>query len=244
MRQALLVLLPLTLLPRPVQAASSYSLRSPNQRIEVLIDARDRIRYGIQLDGKPLLENSTLSMRIDQATLGEKPRVKASRPRRVDQTLEPPVRQKAAALRERFHELRLDMQGGWAVVFRAYDEGVAYRIETSLPAPEVKVYAEEVSLNFPGDLGVFFPKEEGFFSHNERSYDYVHLKDIPATAIATMHALVDAPGGVKLAIAESDVEEYPGLWLKGTAGNGLACRRTSTACGNLLRHERNAQVLR
>jgi len=27
----------------------------------------------VLLDGKPLLENSTLSMRIDQATLGEKP---------------------------------------------------------------------------------------------------------------------------------------------------------------------------
>jgi len=75
---------------------------------------------------------------------------------------------------------------------------------------------------------VFFPKEEGFISHNERSYDYVHLKDIPATAIATMPAVVDAPGGVKLAIAESDVEEYPGLWLKGTAGNGLSARSPRT----------------
>ncbi|PYQ00571.1 MAG: alpha-glucosidase, partial [Acidobacteria bacterium] len=159
-----------------MRSKTSYSLRSPNQRIEVLIDVGDRIRYGVQLDGKPLLENSTLSMRIDQVALGANVKVRATRPRRVDQVVEPPVHQKSATLRERFHELRLDMQGGWAVVFRAYDEGVAYRIETSLPAPEVKVYAEEVSLNFPGDLGVFFPKEEGFFSHNERSYDYVHLK--------------------------------------------------------------------
>jgi alpha-glucosidase len=242
MRHALLVLLPLTLLADPVQAASSYSLRSPNQRIEIQIDAGDRIRYGVLLDGKPLLENSTLSMRIDQATLGEKPRVKASRPRRVDQTLEPPVHQKSATLRERFHELRLEMQGGWAVVFRAYDEGVAYRIETSLPVPEVKVYAEEVSLNFPGDLGVFFPKEEGFFSHNERSYDYVRLKDIPATAIATMPAVVDAPGGVKLAIAESDVEDYPGLWLKGTAGNGLSGTFPAYPLQETLEHDRDLKV--
>src|SRR3712207_6886577 len=33
-------------------------------------------------------------------------------------------------------------------------------------------------------------------------------------------AVVDA-GGVKIAIAESDVEDYPGLWLRGTGGNGL-----------------------
>src|SRR6266705_6376154 len=132
MRQALLALLLPALLAGSLEAAQSYSLRSPNQRIEVRIDVADRIRYDVLLDAKPLLERSTLSMRIDQTTLGDKPRVKATRPRRVDQTLEPPVHQKAASLRERFHELRLDMQGGWAVVFRPYDEGVAYRIETSL----------------------------------------------------------------------------------------------------------------
>ena len=32
----------------------------------------------------------------------------------------------------------------------------------------------------------------------------------------------DAASGAKVAIAESDVEDYPGLWLRGTGGNGLA----------------------
>ena len=242
MRQALLALLLPALLAGSLEAAQSYSLRSPNQRIEVRIDVADRIRYDVLLDAKPLLERSTLSMRIDQTTLGDKPRVKATRPRRVDQTLEPPVHQKAASLRERFHELRLEMQGGWAVVFRAFDEGVAYRIETSLPAPEVKVYAEEVGLNFPGELNAFFPKEEGFISHNERSYDYVRLKDIPATAIASMPAVVDGPGGVKLAIAESDIEDYPGLWLKGTAGNGLAGTFPAYPLKENLEHDRDLKV--
>ena len=242
MRQALLALPLLTLMAGPVHAAASYSLRSPNQRIEVLIGVGDRIRYGVHLDGKPLLENSTLSMRIDQVALGANVKVRATRPRRVDQVVEPPVHQKSATLRERFHELRLEMRGGYAVVFRAYDEGVAYRIETSLPAPEVKVYTEEVSLNFPGDLGVFFPKEEGFVSHNERSYDYVRLKDIPTTAIGTMPAIVDAPGGVKLAIAESDVEDYPGLWLKGTAGNGLAGTFPAYPLKESLEHDRDLKV--
>jgi alpha-glucosidase len=128
------------------------------------------------------------------------------------------------------------------VVFRAYDEGIAYRIETSLRAPEVKVYSEEVSLNFPADLGVFFPREEGFFSHNERNYDYVRLKDIPTDAIASMPAVVDAPGGVKLAIAESDLEDYPGLWLKGTGGSGLAGTFPAYPLKEALEHDRDLKV--
>jgi alpha-glucosidase len=242
MRHSLLALLPLALAAEPTHAASSHAVRSPNQRVEIRVEAGDRLRYGVWLDGKPLLESSTLSMRVDQATLGLAPKVRAARPRSVDQTLQPPVRQKAAALRERFHELRLEMQGGYAVVFRAYDEGVAYRFETSLPAPEVKVYAEEVGLNFPGDYGVYFPKEEGFISHQERSYDYVRLKDIPATAIASMPAVVDGPGGVKLAIAESDLEDYPGLWLKGTAGSGLAGTFPAYPLKETLEQDRNLKV--
>ena len=34
--------------------------------------------------------------------------------------------------------------------------------------------------------------------------------------------MVDAANGVKVAVAESDIEDYPGLWLRGTSGNGLA----------------------
>ena len=62
------------------------------------------------------------------------------------------------------------MEGNYAVVFRAYNEGAAYRFETSLPQNEVKVYGEEVSLHFAGDYTVYYPQEESFFSHNERKY--------------------------------------------------------------------------
>ena len=56
------------------------------------------------------------------------------------------------------------------MVFRAYNEGAAYRLETSLAAAQVKVYGEEAGFNFAGDYTVFYPQEESFFSHNERQY--------------------------------------------------------------------------
>jgi len=34
--------------------------------------------------------------------------------------------------------------------------------------------------------------------------------------------VVNAADGVKVAVAESDVEDYPGLWLRGTSGKGLS----------------------
>jgi alpha-glucosidase len=202
-------------------AQSNYTLRSPDQRIEVRIRAADRLTYDVLLNGGLLLQNSTLSMKIDRVTLASQPKVKAAKERTVDQQIVPAVPQQSARIREHFNELRLEMDGDYAVVFRAFNEGVAYRFETSLPANEIRVYNEDVTLKFAGDYNVYYPKEDSFFSHNEREFLNLALKSITPTTLASLPAVVVSNNDVKIAIAESDVEEYPGLWLRGTNGNAL-----------------------
>jgi alpha-glucosidase len=221
-RRVLLISLFAPWLAVTAAAKSEYELRSPDNRIEIRIHAGDRIRYDVLWNGKALLRDSSLSINIDHKILGVDPKVLTTKERSVDQMLEPTIRQKFARIRENYKELRLEMDGGYAVVFRAYNEGVAYRIETSLPQAQVKIYGEEASFNFADDYTVFYPQEDSFFSHNERRYIPQHLKAIAPASLATLPAVIDAEDGVKVAVAESDVEDYPGLWLRGTGGNGLA----------------------
>ena len=218
---AVLVLLLLSSNVAAAPAAALPVLRSPDRRIEVRIDLGDRIRYGVLVDNQALVQDATLSLQVDQSTLGVQPKLTAAKATSVDQEIEPVVRQKSAKLRERYNQLRLELRGGYAVVFRAYDEGVAYRLETSLPRAEVKVHGEEVGLNFAGDYAVYYPKEESFFSHNEREFVHLPLKQVAPADLASLPAVVEARDGIKIAIAESDVEDYPGLWLKGRSGNSL-----------------------
>jgi alpha-glucosidase len=200
---------------------TSYSLKSPDGRIEIRVRTTERIKYDVVLKDKVLLQDSDLSINIDHNTLGVNPKVVGHKERSSNQVLEPVVRQKFAKIRENYNELRLEIEGGYAVVFRAYNEGAAYRLETSLPQNEVKVYAEEATFKFPGSYTVYYPQEESFFSHNERKYLPQAMNRIAPTAIASLPAVVDV-AGVKVAIAESDVEDYPGLWLRGTSGDGLS----------------------
>ena len=202
-------------------AQASYELRSPDNRIEVRIRTAPTLRYDVLLKGRPLLQDSTLSLAVDHKTLGTSPKVLSAKKRTCDQTIEPPVRQKFAKIREHYNELRLEMDGNYAVTFRAFNEGAAYRFETTLPQPQVKIYGEEVNLHFTSDTTVFYPQEDSMFSHNERRYVPQHLSQIAPEFIATMPAVLDAGEGAKLAVAESDVEDYPGMWLHGTAGPGL-----------------------
>jgi alpha-glucosidase len=198
-------------------AQSSYDLKSPDNRIEVRIRTSGQLRYDVLLRGNALLENATLSLDVEHKKLGLQPKVTSAKPRSNDQVVEPVVRQKFAKIRDHYNELRLTMDGGYAVVFRAYNEGVAYRFETTLPDKQVKVYAEEADFNFPSNDVVYYPQEDTFYSHNERKYLPQKLSEIAPMFIATLPAVVDVGNGAKLAIAESDLSDYPGLWLRGGA---------------------------
>jgi alpha-glucosidase len=220
-RVAALALLQLIWLGSTAEAEANYKVASPDSRLEIRIQATDHVRYSVLLKGKTLVQDATLSIKIDQQTFGLAPTVKKATNRSVDGAIAPVVRQKFAKIREYYNELRLEMNGGYAIVFRAYNEGVAYRFETALSQAEVKVFDEEVGLNFAGDYSVYYPKEDSFFSHNERQFLHLTLKEISPETIASLPAVVDAPDGVKVAICESDVEDYPGLWLHGSNANNL-----------------------
>jgi len=243
LKKALIVLLPLSLAASSAKAQSSYDLRSPNNRIELRIRTANGIRYDVLLGGRAILQDCTLSLDVDHKKLGAEAKVLRHKESSQDRVLEPVVRQKFAKIRENYKELRLDLDGGYAVVFRADDEGAAYRLETSLPQAEVKIYGEEMNLNFPSNYIVYYPEEESFFSHNERKYLPRHLSAIDPAFIATLPAVVDVENGAKVAIAESDVEEYPGLWLRGTSGNGLAATFPPYPLKEKLERDRDVRVV-
>ena len=207
--------------PEIGMAQSDYSLLSPDRRIEVKIHMADRLTYDVLLNGAAILQNSSLSMNIHGITIGVRPKVKAAKQSTVDQEIVSAVPQKSVRIREHYNELRLEMEADYAVVFRAFNEGVSYRFHPSFPVKPVKVYAEEVRLNFAGDYSVYYPKEESLFSHNEREFLNLPLKNITPTNLASLPAVVVTDNGTKIAIAESDVDDYPGLWLRGTNNNGL-----------------------
>ncbi|HEY4904106.1 MAG TPA: glycoside hydrolase family 97 protein [Candidatus Sulfotelmatobacter sp.] len=224
-------------------AQSDYSLRSPDNRVEVRIHTAEHLKYDVLFKSKPLLQDSQISLNIEHKIFGPNARVASAKEQSVDQVLEPVVRQKFAKIRENYHELRLELEGGLAVTFRAYNEGTAYRLETSLPQAQVHVYGEEAVFNFGGDHTVYYPSEESFFSHNERKYLPQTMSQITPESLATLPSVVDVGDGVKVAIAESDVEDYPGLWLHGTSGNALAATFPPYPLKEQLERDRDFKVV-
>jgi len=197
-------------------------VKSPSGHIEVQVRAAPDLAYDVTYDGRPLLADGRLSLDVDHHRLGAAAHIKDAKVRGVDTTINPAVRLKAATLPDTYNELRVECAGGYAVTFRAYDQGVAYRFETALEAPQVKVFGEEAVFRFAADAPVFYPDEgKTFFSHNEQLYKPVNLTRLPVGNLATLPAVVVPAVGPRVAIAEADVESYPGLWLRATGGPAL-----------------------
>ncbi len=147
--------------------------------------------------------------------LGRNAKVRKVSRRSVNDMLLPVVTQKAAKVPDVFNELTLEFAGSYALIFRAYDDGVAYRFATSFPG-EITVVSEQAEFVFGRDHKLYFPEEESFQSHQERTFKYISLSEVTAKKFSSCPAVVDIEGGPKVAISEADLEDYAGLWLTGT----------------------------
>ena len=203
-RNALMMLGVLVTLLPCAEAQNSYDLLSPDKRIDVKVRLGERVQYSVLLNGIPLLENCTASITIDHNTLGAQPKLKSAKPRSYDGMLEPVVRQKFAKVRENYNELRLEMQGNYAVVFRAYNEGVAYRLETSLPAGRGEGLRRRSGHSIsPATTPSSIPRRRASFrTTNENIFRASWRRSLPTRSPRCPRWW--SAGGVKVAIAESD----------------------------------------
>jgi len=201
--------------------AKTYELKSPDNKILVIVEVGDKIHYSVYLNNTPLLMNCSLSLTTEQyGILGVDSRLKKAKEVSVHETYAPVVRVKSKEIVDHYKQIELDFKEKFSIQFRAYNEGVAYRFVTKLKK-DIKVTGEEVAIHFPEGFHTFFPEEDQFFSHNEREYKYLPLEDISKEQFGNLPVLIKATNGTNVLVTESDLRDYPGMWLKGTGGSGL-----------------------
>jgi alpha-glucosidase len=205
----LAIIYPVTLFAR------EYQLQSPDKRMTVKLTAADKIYYSVFYDSKPIVKPSPISLTLHPGTvLGRNPKVKNTRFRTVDKKISPVVRQKNAVIIDRYNELIIFFKGDFSLIFRAYDDGAAYRFTLNKKG-KVKVLNEEVKITFADNHHIYFPAEKSFFSHQERLYEYIPVTSISKNKFSSLPMLVDIKEEPKVAIAEADLEDYPGMYMRG-----------------------------
>ncbi|BDE91103.1 alpha-glucosidase [Alistipes onderdonkii] len=202
-------------------AAKSFELKSPSGEVSVTVDIGEQIRYSVYGGGKPLLTDSSLALCLREGTLGEKPHLTGHKASPVNRTFRPVVAFKFEEIRDRCNMLRLDFRGGWAVEFRAYDDGMAYRFVTAL-GHDIEVLSEKVAIRFPNDYTAVVQQPGGFKTAYEEPYSLIETNGWkPGDPMSVLPVLIDTRQGYKLLLSESALSDYPCMFLEGDGANGM-----------------------
>lgn len=201
--------------------ANSYTIKSPDERIVVNVDTESNTTYSVEFDGKEVLAPSSISMTFDNGTvIGRNMRVKDVERSTQDVILTPVIYQKSDKIRDHYNEMVLNADN-YRLIFRVYDDGLAYRFSTNFGG-RVKVLSEEVTYNFPEDYNTLFPEERTILSAQQPLFKPMKLSEIPNEHFCSTPMLVKVDNATRIFISESDLESYPGMFLRKQGKQELA----------------------
>ena len=201
-------------------APKTYKVTSPDGKIIVTVNAGTDIKLSASYQGREVI--TSLKAGLVQSTgktFGENETVRKAVYGKIEQVLEPVVPHKHSKIDDRCNTLLITFRSGFAVNFRVYDDGIAYRFETALKG-DVIIKNEVSEIMFPSGSRSWYPLEESFMSHNERQYIYSSVDTLKEKHLASLPALFTVDD-INVLLTEADIQDYPGMWLRGNGAGGL-----------------------
>lgn len=211
-------------------SAETVTVKSPDGRNAVSIDA-DKLTWSLSRDGKRIIEPSPLGLKLlEVGVLGAGARLTGHAENTVKDTYEI-VLGKARSAPDHYNQSDISFTGKlqFKLLVRAYDNGVAlrYAIPEQSNLKTVKVMSENTQFNFAKDFDCWGANMGRYDTSFEAEYDQIKVSGIRPFH-NYMAPLVCKTGinNTTFAIAESDVKDYPGLFLSGRGDAGLGVQVT------------------
>ena len=197
----------------------NLELTSPDGKVNVRINLSDHIYYSVSAGGQQLLENSYLQLTSSNLVLGENPVLTGKKTSTINEEIHREIPLRNAVVGNHCNVLLLSFKGNYAVEFRAYNEGVAYRFITNLGAGQIEIQDETVHLHFPETFDAVVSPTSSFKTSYEISYVKTNTSEAAKLDQSTLPTLIEAKNDYKVLISEADLFDYPCLFLKATEGN-------------------------
>lgn len=196
-----------------------YVLSSPDGTLKVEISAGNELAYQVMHGNDTILSHSNIGLVLENGTIvGKTPRITGERRKKIKDNIESPF-YRFKEFVATGNELDLKLKGGFGIIFRAYNEGVAYRFYTT-QSSDIIIKEEQAEFNFKEDYTAYLP-----YTTNDKkpmAMAYQNVYDITPLSkaqpkLAFLPVTVDC-GSVKLTLLESDLEAYPGMFVQSQQG--------------------------
>lgn len=210
-----------------VQAHKEFELFSPDGKLQTEIKVGEYISYSISREGYRILNDSPLSMTLTNGIVwGENPRLVSTKRNSVNAMVASPFYRRSE-IRDNYNSLILNFKNGWGLEFRAYDTGIVYRF-VHRENKVLDIVSENVSYCFSSDFEANVPYvvprvqrhnlDCQFYNSFENTYTTDRLSHLDKERLMFLPLVVEAENGIMVCLTESDLEDFPGLYLSAVEG--------------------------
>ena len=200
------------------QKSKVFELKSPDNKIALKLEVGAKMLWSVQHDGQQIIAPSDISLQLESGeVLGDQAKISSSKTEKADQVITA-INYKKASIPDQYNQLTVNCKGDYSVIFRIYNDGVAYRFSMKKKG-EVIVKNEEANFNFTNDYKAFVPYMWDYrggvkFNHSfEALYKEINISKFATDSLAFLPLLVDVGNNKKAVILEADLEDYPGMYL-------------------------------
>lgn len=198
------------------QKNETLELTSPDGSLRINIAVTDEITWSLEVNDNLVAGPSSIALETEKyGVFGENPVLNNSFSETRNEVIATPFYKKSK-IKNEYNELNLIFRGGYSMMFRAYNDGVAYRFLTSMKE-EIFITGEKTEFIFPDAKEVYVPyvrEPVGRYQVSfESTYDVLKLDEIEADSLIITPLLVKNNDGSSLVISEADLENYPGMFL-------------------------------
>jgi alpha-glucosidase len=217
----ILLLITIILITYTQSFAKEYILVSPNKKTEVTISIDSDIIIHANYLTKKLFSIDNISLDIE----GERfstgiAKIKKEKTNSINRKIYPEIKEKYQEIHENYNELFLDFKSDYSFTIRVYNDGIAYRFNTTFEN-SIVVNRENFNIHFDEQDSIYLQKSETFNSSYETPYEHSALKDVSTKGFCCLPALIQKNNGTNILVTESNLIDYPGLWLKANGNSTM-----------------------
>jgi alpha-glucosidase len=209
-------------------AADSLQVNSPDKKITVTIYYKSKISYTVQYNNELILLSSSIDLMVDgYKNLSADIKVKSKKLEAVDEVITSPVPEKRKIIPNQYNQLSIQFSQPYTLLFRVYNDGVAYRIVTRFKDDSITINKEEAIFSFTPNKKILLPlidpgqRTDRYHTSFEELYQLKYIDSLTEASFAYSPVLVGSESEVKVAITESDLDNYPGMFLEGTGSHSI-----------------------
>ncbi len=198
-------------------AGNETRITSPNGQIavELRTDA-DGLSWTVSRGGKAVYSETNVTVNVGGKVLGNT-KVKSIRQRTASETIRPVVPLKFSEISYSYNEATLSF-GTCQLLLRVMDNGVAHRFVLNQKG-DVEIMDETFSIRPADGFTVHYQTCGSFNTSYEEPYQHKKIDEWQQDGkTATIPCLLSGADDTQLLIGESDVDDYPRLFLKAEGG--------------------------